>query len=267
MLALGRKAILSIKNRSFVFPDLYYEFEINFNTDSDGNTGNIKLFNLSDLSIGLFVNKQTFLLSAGYKDDIGTIFPGVVSSSSTAWEGTEKITTVIVGDHTDSWLTAPINKSWRAGILASTVAKDISAELGLGVGEMTFPKDLVYKGGKVFSCTCKRALEELARDLGVKLHVSRGKVYFRAEKVGSKQVVLLNYNTGLIGNPQKMDKTNEKGGDRWLVNSLLNYRIEADSVVKIESRILNGLFRVAGGKHRSAGDEWLTEMEVVKYGT
>lgn len=265
MLAMGQKALLSIADRVLEYPELVYEFETNFSTDSDGNTGNIKLYNLSEETIALFKKGQLFTLSAGYRDDLGIILLGVIVSATTTWEGTEKITTAVIGDCTDRWLNVTINKTWRAGIKASEVAKDVVANLGLGTDGISIPKDITYSRGKTFSCTCKRALEELARDLGLKLHFTGGKLYLKPTEKGLTEVVVLNSDSGLMGSPEKVETDREKPGKRCKVQSLLNYRLRSDAVVKIESKTIQGLWRIDKGKHVLNGDDFHTEMEVVKY--
>jgi hypothetical protein len=265
MPALGQKAQLIIADRCLEYPELALEFEINFSTDSDGNTGNLKLYNLSEATIDLLKKGQLFTLSAGYREDLGNVLLGVIVSATTAWEGTEKITTAIVGDCTDRWLNVAINRTWRAGIRASQVAKDIVAHLGLGTEGIQIPKDITYSRGKTFSCTCKRALEELARDLKLKLHFTGGKLYLKPAESGLTEVVVLNSDTGLMGSPEKIDDGREKSGKRYKVQSLLNYRLRSDAIVKIESQTIQGLWRIDKGKHLLNGEDFLTEMEVVKY--
>ncbi|HEX3045404.1 MAG TPA: hypothetical protein VHY08_11665 [Bacillota bacterium] len=265
MQALGQKAQLVIADRCLEYPELAYEFEINFSTDSDSNTGNLKIYNLSSATIDLFQKGQLFMLSAGYREDLGVILLGVIVSATSAWEGTEKITTAIIGDCTDRWLKVTINNTWRAGITASQVAKDIVANLGLGTEGIQIPKDITYPRGKTFSCTCKRALEELARDLKLKLHFTGGKLYLKPEEAGLSDIVLLNSDTGLMGSPEKVDDGQEKSKNRYKVQSLLNHRLRTDAVVKIESQSLQGLWRIDKGKHVLSGDDFHTEMEVVKY--
>lgn len=265
MLALGQKAQLSIADRVLEYPELTFEFEVNFSTDSDGNTGSLKLYNLSEETIALFKKGQLFTLSAGYRDDLGIILLGVIVSATTAWEGTDKITTAVIGDCTDRWLNVTINKSWRAGIKASEVAKDIVANLGLGTEGVSIPKDITYSRGKTFSCTCKRALEELARDLGLKLHFTGGKLYLKPVELGLTEVVVLNSGSGLMGSPEKVETDKEKPGKRYKVQSLLNYRLRSDAVVKLESKTIEGLWRIEKGKHVLTGDDFHTEMDVMKY--
>src|SRR5690606_27527182 len=99
------------------------------------------------------------------------------SEVSTSWQAVDKITKVVVGDGTALWLTARVNRTWRQGVRASEVARDIIALLGLRLGRLQLPNDVRYPSGKSFSTSAKAALEEIATDCGAKLHVTREAVY------------------------------------------------------------------------------------------
>lgn len=260
MKSFGRKAIFQILGKEITYPELYLEFEINFDTTSDGNVGHVRLYNLSSTTIQLFKKDTPFTLKAGYAEDIGLLLPGVVISASTYFESTNKITEVIIGDNTDAWLSSMVNQTWRAGVNASEIAKDIVKDLPLKTGEIKLNNDISYPKGKTFSTTRKMALEEIAKDTDTKLHVSRGKIYLRPESVGSQEVIILNKDTGLISSPQRINDKDEEG---YKVQSLLNYRIASDSVLNIESKTINGLYRVSKGSQRLNGNDFITDLEVV----
>jgi hypothetical protein len=264
MTAFGRNVELTIDDKVIKYPDLEMSFEVNFDTKSDGNVGNIKVYNLSKETIRLIKKNAVLSLKAGYKDDIDYIFIGVVASATTKWKNPDKETEIIIGDHTDAWLNTTINQTWRKGIQASKVIKDVVAVLPLEIGKIEIPEDKSYPKAKTFSCTCKKALEELAADLSLKLHVNKGKIYLRSEDKGTEQIVILNKDTGLIGSPQEISTTDAKK-DKYKIQSLLNYRIESDLVLKVESNTINGYYRVEQGKHFLSGDDFLTEIEVSKY--
>lgn len=260
MEAFGRRVKFQINGKEIKYPELFLEFEINFNTDSDGNVGHIRFFNLSSNTINLLKKDKEFVLKAGYKEDIGLLLPGIISNSNTRWENSEKITEIIIGDNTAAWLNTTVNKTWRAEIKAKNISLDIIDLLPFEKGEINLVNNVEYPKGKTFSITCKKALEEIAKDTKTKLHVSRSKIYLRPPEQGTREVVQLNKDTGLIASPQKINKEDSEG---YKVQSLLNYRIEADSILQIESKTINGLYRVSKGAHRLSGNDFVTECEVV----
>lgn len=259
----GRIARLLVKDRVIEYPDLEMDFTIDFNTDSDGNVGSIEVYNLSNQTIKLLKKGQPFKFEAGYDDNIDILTLGTIESSTTKFEQGDKLTKVIINDNTDAWVNTKVNQTWRLKIWASDIVTWICKQVPLEIGKIKVAKDVEYFKGKTFSCTAKRALEELARDTNSKLHISKGRIYFLPPGGASRKVLTLSKDTGLIASPQRID---QEDGERWKVQSLLNYRFEADGILDIESETItiNGLYRIDKGTHMG---DWTTEMEVVPYST
>lgn len=262
-MAFMREVEFQTGGKSYRYPDLYMEFEINFQDDSEGNVGYISIYNLSRQSIDRIEKKASAVLKAGYEGDVSTLLPAVIEDVHTRYERVDKETEIILGDHTNPWLNHAINQTWRPGTTAQRVADDIIGQLPFDSPGVEASDDITYTKGKTFSTTSKAALEELARDINAKLHVGRGTIYFRDTPDVTQPSVLLNKDTGLISTPEKGTKDEKTV---WDVKCLLNYRIWADSVVQIESKSITGLYRVVGGQHILSGNDYMTEMEVVKYG-
>lgn len=258
---LYRKAEVIVDDLKLTYPELYIEAEINFNNSSESNVGNIKLYNLSDKSIKKFQKDKTIQLNAGYEGDIGSLLAGVIIRITTNYEGVDKVTEVVVGDGTERWLNATINKTWKTGITSDRIIKTCANQLPFNfAGYETDTID--YPKGKVHSGTIKSLMEEIATDIGAKLHISRGIIYFRQPKQATINIVRLNKDTGLIGTPT----ISEADGETFYeVDSLLNYRIWTDSIIEIESKTINGRYKVNGGSHSIAGGDFVTTMEVDKY--
>jgi len=130
---------------------------------------------------------------------------------------------------------------------------------GLSVGEIDLVEDVTYEKGVTFSTTNRKALEEIASDTGSKLHSSRGKIYLRPSKTSNRRAILLNSDTGLISSPEKTD---EEDSEKYTVLSLFNYKIQTDTLIKLESKTVEGNFRVIEGEHICQGDNYQTKMEV-----
>lgn len=257
-----REIEVMLEDKTIRHPNIDIEFEVNFSDDSEGNTGYIDLYNLSPQTINQIEEGSQIVLSAGYRGNVGQLLPAVAESVYTRPDGVDKKTEIIIGDHTDAWLNMSINRTWAAGKSAETIARDIIDILPFDLGEFNPAKNVTYENGKTFTETCKTALEELAIDTATKLHVARGQIFFRPLQKGAEEVILLNSSTGLIGSPERGEKDGQVIYD---VKCLLNYKIWADEVIRIESDVITGEFRVIDGRHFRSGDEMLTEMEVVRY--
>ena len=259
MSTFGRIVKVTVAGLLFESPPFTVEFELPFSDGSEADVSNIKLYNLSDETTKKIAKGDPVVVQAGYEGDVGTVALGTIEEATTAWQGVDKITTLLVGDGTNQWLTARVNRTWRQGVKASEIAKDIIDLLGLSVGQLKLPNDAAYPSGKTFATGAKTALEEIARDCGAKLHVTRQAIYLvppdRFERVG----VVLTADTGLLDSPEPVTKP--EGG--YKIRTLLQHRITTDAMVEIRSRTANGQFRVIEGRHRSSMKEHVTEATVV----
>src|SRR5690606_38089457 len=131
------------------------EFDMPFGSGSAAAVGNIRIFNLSDETTAKIEREAPVIVRAGYEGDVGTVAVGTIEDASTKWEGVDKTTTLFVGDGTDKWLTARVNRTWRQGVRASEVARDIIGLLGLAVGRIQLPKNIVYPSGVTHSTSAK----------------------------------------------------------------------------------------------------------------
>lgn len=262
---INRVLKASVAGKTFEYPNIYMSFEINFKDDDKGNAGLIKFFNLAQSTIDELVRGEEITIEAGYEEDYGTLLAGVIVKTETNYEGVDKETTCYLGDATDRWLNATINKTWQAGTDAQVVAQDIADVLPLDLGRFDVEKDIEYTNGKTFSTTCRRALREIAKDLEAKLHVGKGNIYFLDPDKGEQEVVLINAESGLVNTPQKTQAEDDE--EKWTVHTLLNHRLWADNIIKIESRTIEGNYRITEGRHIGdpSSNDFVTELEVVKY--
>lgn len=259
MTTFGRVTEVTIAGRLFRSPELTIEFDLPFSESSAANVGEVRIYNLTDRTIQTLQQGAPVVVQAGYEGDVGTVFLGKATEITTSWEGVDKVTKIVIGDGSVEWMTARVNRTWRQGVRASEVARDIIGLLGLRVGRIQLPDDVRYPAGKAFSTSAKAALEEIAADTGAKLHITHEAVYLVPPGNWQRVGVFLSAETGLIESPQP--STQRPGAYR--IRTLLQHRITTDAMVEIESRTARGQFRVVEGRHRSTQQEHITEALVV----
>lgn len=257
----GKRTQVSIQGKTLENPPLTINFELPFSEDEKENVGNIKLYNLSDETIDMFKRGAYLILKSGYMGDVGTISTLTVKESGTSIEGVDRVTEVTVGEEDGVWKSTLINKTWRANIMASQVINDIISILGLTLGDLRLKVDLQYPRGKTFSKIAKLCLMELAKDCQVTMTYTRGTIYIRPSENGTETGFVLNKDTGLIGSPEKI--TDDEGNQGYKVLSLMNYKIEVGSIIKVESKRVSGIFKVKKGIYKSNNSEHIVEMEVI----
>ena len=256
-----REVYLKAGNKEFTGDKFEIDFRVPFSTNKEPDISEVMIYNLTQNSIANIGAKAYVILNAGYKGDTGNILTGKIENISTAWDGVDKVTTLKVSDGGIDLRGAKASKTYQAGTSASFIMSDMAGMLGLEIGEISPKIDTIYKLGKSIAGSVKPALEQLVKETGSKMYIHKGRLYIRDEQKGTEIGFLLNSDTGLIGSPEKIEE--EKDGQKVIkygVNSLLNHKIGTDSIIKVQSRTINGLYRVESGVH--TGD-FITEMTVV----
>lgn len=256
-----REVEVKVAGRSVKSPPFDVDFIVNFDTDPEPNEGEVTIYNLTRDTVNRIVKDSSIIISAGYSGDTGTVFAGVVDYKEGYWDGPDRILKLEIGDATDKWAKATINKSYKAGSKASQIIPDALGLFGLEIGSFKLPNDVVYASGCTLSGSLQAEVRKIVTDCGAKFHISNGAIFINGPDDGKKTGFLLRHDTGLVGSPERI-QGDEAEAD-YKVKSLLNYRIHADTLLQIQSETANGWFRVVSGRHKCNESDFYTEMEVV----
>lgn len=259
-----RQIELTAGGKSFTGDKFTIEFRVPFSVSEDPDISEVVIYNLSKESIAAIKSKAYTILNVGYKGDIGNILSGKIEAVSSKWEKVDKITTIKVSDGGFEWRNTRIQKTYAPGSTARYIMQDLSSLLGLEVVEVNPKKDITYQLGRTISGSVEGALKQLVKDTESKMYIDKGKLYVRDKDKGTSIGFLLNSDTGLIGSPEKVEEENEKKQKiiKYNVKCLLNHKITTDSIIQIESRTVNGNYRVESGSHYCNGSDFYTEMVV-----
>lgn len=259
---------------------LTIEFDIPFSNKKEPDVSEVKVYNLSEDTISDIRRDGYIYVNAGYKElgNKANILTGEIEDINTMWQGLDKITTIKISDGAKTWRKATLNKTYKEGTKASFIMRDLCNILAYEIVAIEPVEDLEYKLGKTITGSASASLTQLAKDTKSKLFVNKNRVVIRAEEVGYDTGFVLNAGSGLIGSPtqnkdesgdkaddvdtKKNKKTKEETKKSWQVKCLLNPRIETDSVIKVESKVLNGIYRVVSGKHSCNQQGFFTEVQV-----
>jgi hypothetical protein len=250
----------------FKIPDeLTMEFDIPFADDNKINVTKATIYNLSDSTNNRFKYGDKVIVNSGYKNDIGSIFIGNLQHKEIE-SGIDQKTILTCADTLDFKLGEKVNKSYEKNTKADAILKDLVKLTELSIAIMSLPKNKVYEDGLTLSDNLLKSINDVANDCEAKTHITKGRIYIRKEEdilkmyesIQGSSAFLINSASGMIGSPTPIEDQGKQG---WKVISLLDYRINTDSVVKIESKTANGIFRVKNGRHYSNGNSHYTEME------
>lgn len=255
------------------------EFDIPFTDKNEPDVCTATIYNLSDGSIAAIKKQGTAVISAGYREmhNIAVIFEGEIESMKTEWKGLDKVTTISLSDGAKAWRKKEFYKTYQNDTKAKTIMKDLIDELGYSIEELNPKNNINYPLGKTIKGLASENLIKLAEDTESKMFVNKNRITIREEKKGKPTVILLNADSGLLDTPtmnkdmtgdkintpdrEKAKKKNEEEIPTWTVKCLLNPQLETDMIIQIESRSINGAFRIKSGKHSA---DFTTELEVVE---
>ena len=251
------------------------DFEIPFSDKNEPDVSTISIYNLSEDSINSIEKQGNVSVSAGYRDmhNVAEVLSGQIESIKTEWKNLDKVTTITISDGAKAWRKTELNKTYQNNTKASAIMKDLCSTLGYPVSELNPKKDITYPLGKTIKGSASKSLIQLAKDTESKMFINKGRIVIRPEEVGYNSGILLNAETGLLDTPTLNENNtgdqvdSAEGGKEeppqksWTVKCLLNPQIETDMIINIESRSINGAFRIKSGKHSK---DFITELEVVE---
>lgn len=258
---------------------LEIEFDIPFSNNKEPDIAEITIYNLSDSSIEQIKKDGYIMVNAGYKQlgNIANIFTGQIEEVATEWLYVDKVTKIKATDGGDAWRKIKVNKTYQKNTKASDIMRDLANAMGYEITKIEPKEDITYRLGKTITSYASTSLDQLAKDTKSKLFINKNRITIAAEDKGNNTGVLLNENSGLIGTPSMVkDETGDKNDARdyeankkendkerkaWRVTSLLNPMFETDTIIKVESRTINGEYRIVRGVHNR---DFNTELVVVE---
>lgn len=252
MRQFNRKTIVAFGGKEFSSDQIDINFTVDFDTDPEPNVAEIEIYNVSGDTVAMVEKGQFATLSAGYVPDLGIIASGTIEDFEVEVNGPENVLRIYVGDGAAPWAEARIQRTFAPGTRASTVMAALTAGLALETGAITPENDVAYPYGIAFDTSVAQAIRRVAEDTGTKFIIRDGVAYFRPQGTADTIGFVLNASTGLLGSP-------ERTADGARCECLLNNKIRVDTQLRIESKTINGTYRVLRGTHYG---DFITEIEV-----
>ncbi|MBU8908498.1 phage protein [Desertibacillus haloalkaliphilus] len=255
-----RRVELYIGDIRFTFPEFTIYFRVEYDDSEDLNDAEIKIYNLSDETKNRIKKGMDVILNAGYEGDVGNIFFGRIEEAKTTKQRTDKITKILAIDASEEWLNNTINKTYKAGIRASQILQDIISVSGLSVGVVQLAKDITYQRGRTINGRIPNVVSQISKDCDSKVTITKGLIYIREGEQGDDIRFLFNAQRGLIGTPERFEDDDASG---YEVTSLLNHRVQTDSLINVQSSTANGQYRVRKVVFTANRRDFYCDMEVV----
>jgi hypothetical protein len=271
------KLVLGDSKDAVIITDLQISFDVNKNSDNKktSNGATVEIYNLSDATLKRLEKEYLEAsLSVGHEDTgLVLLLKGQVTQVSTKRNGTDKVTQLQLGEGY-----VELNQQFLKGVTpaGSTVAdtiEEIRKQMpGVAKGAFTglnINSQVLF--GYPLTGTPRQMLSEISEAYRVEFSIDRGALSVRDETgISEKNLTtafVLNESSGLVDIPYhttakgaklKGDKTKRKGVQ---VKALLNARIIPGSAIKIESKLINGWFKVSSARYFGSynDNDWYVE--------
>ena len=252
------------------------------------NTGEIVLWNINDQFFAALKNGAIIELCAGYADDSGTIFYGLIEDIDRTRDGADQKTVITVLDSSvKTKTTDKVAMTYPKGTTVADGVRRVLAAAGVAEGTISVP-NVVFDQDTTYTQTLDDQIKHLLDyENGVLMRdnpstyktvtdctrfmVVNNLAYFVPKNHCTATVILLSYSTGLL-NVSKIKKniaiatgdtsSEETYGD-YKITSYLNHAIAIATVVKVDCEEVTGSFRVVSYKHTISKNDFITEMTVV----
>lgn len=278
MIFWNRQATLQIGGDQYSLDNLNFSFDVPFEDSEQLMTATIEVLNLSETKRNSITEDQQIIINAGYENNVGVIFVGRISNYEHKQENLDWKTKILATDSMEEWLSSKINKTYNEGIFAEDIIRDLTNELGVEVDTLKLAVNKEYPRGRSCIGKLKDELIKIAvNECKSRFLIQHSQLYITDPNDPIDSGYLLSPETGLLkessdsksteietGNTtdKTQDEKEEESYSRKLV-SLLNYNLKSGDHIMVESKNLNGTFKIVKGNHKgSYSGDYKTFIEV-----
>lgn len=283
-----RKARVAVEG--LLITDLRMQFKVKKTLKKAPSTCEVSISNLSETSRAALQKKSLkVILEAGYPDNIAQLFSGNSRYVDQKLEGATWVTKIQCGDGERAYRYLRTAESFRPGTRVVTVIESVMQSLGLPVighlAELRQTTEQFLQGYTAFGKVATE-LDRLLHNRGFTWSIQDGQLQIlKVDGAFGEDVIRLAPDTGLIGSPEHGEPEKDvplqqvsgdaedvgftvpakkKTGPAVLkVKSLLQPGFRPGRRVKVESRGVNGVFRIETVEHTgdTFGADWYSELE------
>lgn len=273
-----------------ILPPLHITFDLEKDAEEKPNLYKIRIWNLAkDTRDAIIKPDNVAVLYAGYVEEDGPLLIalGSVTYGYTFFDGPDVITELEVLDGFVEIRDTVVSLGYGAGVRASDIIRGVSQQMGLHLVMPRDAPDRVWQNGFSYYGAARTALHKVVQGTGLEWSIQNGELQVISKRgTTPRTAVVLAADSGLLGHPERQREgarekakvKDEVSGDNrnitsakqqrdgWRVTSLLLPQINPGDLVKLESRTVEGWFRVESLRHigdwGGSGD-WSTELDLV----
>jgi hypothetical protein len=249
--------------------ELRVKFEVRKNIESNKNFANVSIYNLSNDSRNRISSDalNLLILKAGYLNNVGlvTICKGNITDVIHEFKTPEIITNLYCKDGFKSIKNKNITLSFSENTRLSRVIEVITSKLGLPVKFANYDKSAFFKTGYACVGSISEVLDDLSKQFDFDWSIQNGEVQILNKNTSTSiQSVFLSTATGLIETPTRLVRLADDTTTRYQITALLQPNLEVGDLISVESKTLNGVFKVQQLTHSgdTHGADWITKIIV-----
>ena len=248
--------------------ELDCEFDIPFDDDTEADEAEIIVYNISDTTIQNIKRDAQISVTAGYGDDTGIIFSGIISKVRSYYSGNDRVTEIYAIDQAVLKERELKSKSYAKGTKASKILQDLISQVGIPVAVFAPKRDHTYKDKSTVDGGLMENIRKYAKVCGVSAYICKGQIYARHILDGDGLDFTLSSDTGLLSLSEfEEEQTAEDFKDTvkgYEMTMLLQHRITTASLIHVQSRNVTGVYRVREGSHTYDGTDFLTMVKAIE---
>lgn len=251
---------------------LNIEFAFEKTDLSTQNNGRISVWNLNKSHLAVLNEKNCLVtFRAGYGNQLPLIFAGSVTYAMTERDGANEKTEIELVDNLISVRDTYVSVSYNGTVNWKKILVDSAAQMGVAISFSHNAKFVDVPNGYSFVGPAKDILNKACSCCGLSWSIQNGILQIkRPGDTMSREVFLLDADSGLIGSPKRVILAQDDAGKPtqygWEVEYLLNGAINVNDFVKIESKKVSGYFLVQSiqytGGNRSG--DWMCNARLLE---
>lgn len=268
------------------------DFNITGGNSTNANTATIGVYNLAKSTLSALQPGIAMQVDAGYQDDHGIVFYGVVDSVESTVDGNDVLTTIVAKDHMKALQDAPVYiGSFPKGTRVSEIVRAIYSASGVPSGVLidggvvtTRPFTLVDVPATLLETLVKYTNGEVAKynknPPTFTAYIEHGQGFFVPTTYTDTKVIVVESATGLLTVEPIKETANTSASESatvseeptqtatstaqqsLILSTLFQWRIRADTPIQLNAREYAGTYKVTKFTHTLSGDDFETKMEV-----
>jgi len=253
--------------------ELRVQFKIEKSLESSPNACEVTITNANPATRAFLEKKPLVVrLDAGYDDNSRHVFTGDLRYGQSQLDGTDWNTTLQLGDGDRAYRNARVSRSYRKGTSVITALKEVATSLGLQLsGDVAASPDLQvqFASGHSLQGPARDELTRLLAPFGYHWSIETGRLQIlKDQAVAPGTAFLISQDTGMIGSPDYATPERNGKPPQLKVKTLLYPELFAGAPINVNSRDVEGVFRInklihSGDTHDS---DWTTEIEAIPTG-